>query len=58
MSTELLIGIHSVEAALNYDAGNILELYVESGQQNPRVRELAERARDAGVKPHAREGRS
>lgn len=55
MSTELLIGIHSVEAALNYDAGNILELYVESGQQNPRVRELAERARDAGVKPHARD---
>ena len=55
MSTELLIGIHSVEAALNYDAGNILELYIESGQQNPRVRELAERARDAGVKPHARD---
>ena len=55
MSTELQIGIHSVEAALNYDAGNILELYVESGQQNPRVRELAERARDAGAKPHARD---
>lgn len=55
MSTELLIGIHSVEAALNYDEGNILELYIESGQQNPRVRELAERARDAGVKPHARD---
>lgn len=55
MSTELLIGIHSVEAALNYDAGNILELYIESGQQNPRVRELAERARDVGVKPHARD---
>lgn len=55
MSTELLIGIHSVEAALNYDAGNIVELYVETGQQNPRVRELAERARDAGIKPHARD---
>ncbi|MBX3693491.1 23S rRNA (guanosine(2251)-2'-O)-methyltransferase RlmB [Dokdonella sp.] len=55
MSTELLIGIHSVEAALNYDAGNIVELYVESDSQNPRVRELAERARELGVKPHARD---
>jgi 23S rRNA (guanosine2251-2'-O)-methyltransferase len=55
MSTELLVGIHSIEAALNYDAGNIVELYVESGQQNPRVKELAERARDMGIKPHARD---
>ena len=55
MSTELLIGIHSVEAALSYDAGNITEIYVETGQQNPRVRDLAERARDMGIKPHARE---
>ena len=55
MSTELLFGIHSIEAALNYDAGNIAELYVESGQQNPRVRDLAERARDMGIKPHARD---
>jgi 23S rRNA (guanosine2251-2'-O)-methyltransferase len=55
MSTELLIGIHSIEAALNYDAGNIVEIYVEAGQQNPRVRELAERARDMGIKPHARD---
>ncbi len=55
MSNELLIGIHSVEAALNHDAGNIVELYVESGQQNARVRELAERARELGIKPHARD---
>ena len=55
MSTELLIGIHSVEAALNYDVGNIVELYVESDSQNARVRELAERARELGVKPHARD---
>lgn len=55
MSSELLIGIHSVEAALTHDAGNIVELYVESDTQNPRVRELAERARDLGVKPHARD---
>ena len=55
MSTELLFGIHSIEAALNYDAGNITELYVESGQQNQRVRDLAERAREMGIKPHARD---
>lgn len=55
MSTELLIGIHSVEAALTHDAGNIVELYIETGQQNARVKELSERARDLGVKPHARD---
>ena len=55
MSTELLIGIHSVEAALNYDVGNLVELYIETDSQNPRVRELAERARELGVKPHARD---
>lgn len=55
MSTELLHGIHSIEAALKYDAENLTELYVESGQQNPRVRELAERARELGIKPHARD---
>jgi 23S rRNA (guanosine2251-2'-O)-methyltransferase len=55
MSTELLSGIHSIEAALKYDAENLTELYVESGQHNPRVRELAERARSLGIKPHARE---
>ncbi|PZQ19464.1 MAG: 23S rRNA (guanosine(2251)-2'-O)-methyltransferase RlmB [Rhodanobacter denitrificans] len=55
MSTELLSGIHSVEAALNYDAGNIVELYIETGSQNPRIRELSERARELGVRPHARD---
>lgn len=55
MSAELLSGIHSIEAALKYDAENVTELYIESGQQNPRVRELAERARELGIKPHARD---
>jgi 23S rRNA (guanosine2251-2'-O)-methyltransferase len=55
MSTELLIGIHAVEAALNHDVGNLTELYIETGSQNPRVKELGERARDLGVKPHARD---
>lgn len=55
MSHELLTGIHSVEAALNHDAANVTELYIESGAQNPRLKELAERARELGVKPHSRD---
>ncbi|MEO7325647.1 MAG: 23S rRNA (guanosine(2251)-2'-O)-methyltransferase RlmB [Dokdonella sp.] len=55
MSTELLIGIHAVEAALNHDVGNLVELYIETGTQNTRVKELGERARELGVKPHARD---
>lgn len=55
MSNELLIGIHAVEAALSHDVGNLTELYIEAGSQNPRVKELAERARELGVKPHARD---
>jgi 23S rRNA (guanosine2251-2'-O)-methyltransferase len=55
MSNELLIGIHAVEAALNHDVANLVELYIENGTQNARVRELGERARELGVKPHARD---
>jgi 23S rRNA (guanosine2251-2'-O)-methyltransferase len=55
MSNELLIGIHAVEAALNHDVGNLVELYIETGTQNARVKELGERARELGVKPHARD---
>jgi 23S rRNA (guanosine2251-2'-O)-methyltransferase len=54
MSGELLYGIHSVESALNHDPGNILELYFESDSQNARIKELSDRARDLGLKPHAR----
>jgi 23S rRNA (guanosine2251-2'-O)-methyltransferase len=55
MSGELLFGIHSVEAALTHDAANILELYLEIDSHNARLKELSDRARDAGVKPHARD---
>jgi len=55
MSNDLLIGIHAVEAALSHDVGNLVELYIETGSQNPRVKELGERARELGVKPHARD---
>jgi 23S rRNA (guanosine2251-2'-O)-methyltransferase len=55
MAHDLLIGIHAVEAALNYDAANIVELYVETGAHNPRVKEISERARELGIRPHARD---
>ena len=55
MSNELLVGIHSVESALSHDPENLVELYIETGQQNPRIRDLIEKARDLGIKPHARE---
>jgi 23S rRNA (guanosine2251-2'-O)-methyltransferase len=54
MSHELLIGIHSVEAALQHDPGNIIELFIETGSANARLKELSERARELGVKPHGR----
>jgi 23S rRNA (guanosine2251-2'-O)-methyltransferase len=53
--SDLLIGIHAVDAALTHDAGNLVELYIESGSHNARVKELGERAREMGVKPHARD---
>ncbi|MBS0558253.1 MAG: 23S rRNA (guanosine(2251)-2'-O)-methyltransferase RlmB [Proteobacteria bacterium] len=55
MSGELIFGIHSVEAALTHDPANILELYLETDSHNARLKELSDRARDAGVKPHARD---
>lgn len=51
---ELLFGIHSIEAALTHDPTNILELYFELDSQNARIKELSDRARDLGLKPHAR----
>jgi 23S rRNA (guanosine2251-2'-O)-methyltransferase len=53
-ANELLFGIHSVDAALTHDPGNVVELYIESDSQNARLKELSERARELGVKPHSR----
>ena len=55
MSGELIFGIHAVESALAHDPKNVMELYIETNSQNPRLKELSEHARDAGVKPHARD---
>ena len=54
-SGELLFGINTVEAALTHDPKNILELYIEADSHNARLKELSEKAREAGVKPHARD---
>ena len=54
MSGELLFGIHSVDAALTHDPTNILEIYIEADSQNARLKELSERARELGLKPHSR----
>jgi len=55
MSGELLYGIHSVEAALNHDPQNVIELYFESDSHNARIKELSDKARELGLKPHARD---
>ncbi|HEX6831970.1 MAG TPA: 23S rRNA (guanosine(2251)-2'-O)-methyltransferase RlmB [Rudaea sp.] len=54
MSAELIFGIHSIEAALNHDPANVVELYIEADSHNARLKELSERARELGIKPHAR----
>lgn len=54
MSGELLFGIHSIDAALSNDPKNILELYFEADSHNARIKELSEKARELGLKPHAR----
>src|SRR5512141_2519688 len=55
MSGELIFGINAVESALVHDPSNVIELYIEADSHNARLKELSERARDAGVKPHARD---
>lgn len=55
MSGELIYGIHAIEAALTHDPANILELYLETDSHNARLKDLSERAREAGLKPHARD---
>ncbi|HEX7338855.1 MAG TPA: 23S rRNA (guanosine(2251)-2'-O)-methyltransferase RlmB [Rhodanobacteraceae bacterium] len=45
MSDSWIVGINPVEGALANDATRVREVRVESGSRNPRVAELAERAR-------------
>lgn len=48
--SHLLMGIHSVESALSRAPGQLLCVTVARESRNPRVLELGERARGAGVK--------
>lgn len=52
--SDWIFGINPVEAALEHDTENVVELLLEQGSQNPRLRELAGRARDLGIPVHAR----
>jgi 23S rRNA (guanosine2251-2'-O)-methyltransferase len=45
MSESWIVGINPVESILGSDAERVCELVVEQGQRNPRVLELAERAK-------------
>jgi len=51
---DFLVGLHSVEGALKHDAGNIVELLVEQGHENRRLKALVDLARAKGVAVHAR----
>lgn len=54
MSRDLLIGIHAVEAALQHDAANIIELYVDGGSSNDRLKQLVALADKLGIRAQAR----
>lgn len=54
-ASDLLLGINPVESALRHDPENVVELFIESGSHNARLKELSERARELGLKPHARD---
>lgn len=49
MSTQWVVGINAVAAALQNDAGNVREVLLEARARNPRLQEIAQQARDAGI---------
>ena len=54
MSDSWIVGINPVEGALSNDAERVREVLVENGQRNPRVHELAERAKALKIPVHHR----
>jgi 23S rRNA (guanosine2251-2'-O)-methyltransferase len=54
MSESWIVGINPVEGALGNDPQRVRELLVENGQRNPRVHELAERAKALHIPVHHR----
>ena len=49
----LVYGFHAVNARLKRGGEGITELYIASGRDDPRLRDLAKLAQTAGVRPHA-----
>ena len=49
---ELIYGLHAVAAALRHEPGRIRRLWLESGGRGPRLRELAQTAREQGIAVH------
>jgi len=54
MSSEWIFGINAIESALEHDSEHLGEILTEQGTQNPRVREVAGRAKEIGLSVHAR----
>jgi 23S rRNA (guanosine2251-2'-O)-methyltransferase len=54
MNEHWIVGINPVDGALDNDASRVRELLVENGQRNPRVHELAERAKELRIPVHHR----
>jgi len=52
--SDLLVGINAVEGALRHDASAVIEVLVEQGAHNRRVKEISDAAREAAVAVHAR----
>jgi 23S rRNA (guanosine2251-2'-O)-methyltransferase len=51
---DFLVGVNALEAALRHDAERVLEVLVEQGQTNKRVKDVVDRAKEAGIAVHAR----
>lgn len=49
-SARYLHGFHAIAAKLRTDAESVFEIYIASGRQDARVRDLVERAETAGVR--------
>lgn len=54
MNEHWIVGINPVDGALDNDAARVRELLIENGQRNPRVHELAERAKTLKIPVHHR----
>jgi 23S rRNA (guanosine2251-2'-O)-methyltransferase len=54
MSTDVVAGINAVESALRNDPARVIEVVVEQGAQNHRVRDLTSEAKGLGIAVWAR----